>query len=201
MTEETSRNTKNDDTHLINSASDFASVYPLKILIVEDNAINQMLFVRLLKKMGYDPKTSNEGYEGIDALKKEIFDVVFMDIYMPELNGFEASSIIQKYWPADRVPIVIGVSASDYSDEDIQKHGMRKMMDKPLNVKEVQKILKEVFKERYGTEGKLIDWNEIYDNLHDKDDLVGLDKCFNNLEKHINKMEDELLSIFKKEAS
>jgi CheY-like chemotaxis protein len=182
----------------MSGAEEFSKNYPMKILIVEDNAINQMLFEKLLKKMGYIPKTSTHGFEGIDALKKEYFDIVFMDIYMPELNGFEAADIINKYWPKERAPIIIGVSASTYPSEVAKSHGMRAMLQKPIKVQEVQRILKSVYLEKNGSNETLINWEQMEESLMDKNLIEELVKCF--LQEKSSLLDSLLEAIKEKDA-
>src|SRR5712692_8152793 len=67
-----------------------------RVLLVEDNAVNQTLAVRLLEKRGHRVWTAGTGREALAALEKESFDVVLMDIQMPEMDGFEATAAIRE---------------------------------------------------------------------------------------------------------
>jgi two-component system sensor histidine kinase/response regulator len=68
----------------------------LKLLLAEDNAVNQRLAVRLLEKRGHRVVVAGNGLEALAALKKERFDLVFMDVQMPEMDGMEATAAIQE---------------------------------------------------------------------------------------------------------
>jgi two-component system sensor histidine kinase/response regulator len=67
----------------------------LRILVAEDNAVNQMLVVRLLAKRGHRVHLAGNGLEAVAALEKENYDLVFMDVQMPEMDGFEATTAVR----------------------------------------------------------------------------------------------------------
>lgn len=69
---------------------------PARILLAEDNAVNQTLAVRLLEKRGYVVSVAGDGRAAVAALQKDTFDLVLMDIQMPDMDGFEATSAIRK---------------------------------------------------------------------------------------------------------
>src|SRR5204862_7454871 len=68
----------------------------LRVLMAEDNAINQKLVTRLLERRGYSVVSVADGHEAVAALEKEPFDVVLMDVHMPSMGGFEATAAIRK---------------------------------------------------------------------------------------------------------
>ena len=68
----------------------------MKVLLAEDNAVNQRLTVRLLEKRGHTVAVAGNGLEALAALRKESFDLVFMDVQMPEMDGFEATAAIRE---------------------------------------------------------------------------------------------------------
>ena len=71
----------------------------LKILLAEDNIVNQKLATKILEKQGHQVTVVSNRRESVDALEKEDFDLILMDVQMPEMDGFEATKVIRKKFP------------------------------------------------------------------------------------------------------
>jgi two-component system, sensor histidine kinase and response regulator len=116
----------------------------LHILLVEDNVINQTLAVHLLQKRGHTVVTATNGKEAIAALEKEHFDLVLMDIQMPEMNGFEATAIIREKekTASSRIPIVALTAHAMKGDrERCLAAGMDGYVSKPIRPEELSKVI------------------------------------------------------------
>jgi len=85
---------------------------PLNILLVEDNLINQKVTVRLLNKLGYTIDVTENGVKALEAVKKKKYDIIFMDIQMPEMDGFETTKQILKMFPKMNCPKIIAMTAA-----------------------------------------------------------------------------------------
>ena len=82
---------------------------PLRILLAEDNAINQMVAIQMLKKLGYSADVAGNGIEVLQAIERQPYDVVLMDVQMPEMDGLVAAQEIRKLWPNG--PRIIAITA------------------------------------------------------------------------------------------
>lgn len=112
----------------------------LKILIVEDNKINQMVTKKLLDKSEHTCKIAENGLEAIELVKKHKFDLILMDIHMPVLNGFDASKKIREL--GITTPI-IALTASDKNEiiNEMAINGINDVLVKPFEIKDLQVII------------------------------------------------------------
>ncbi len=120
-----------------------ADELPLRLLLVEDNIVVQTMMKRLLRKFGYTLDVAANGREAVVAMEKTPYDIVFMDLHLPEMDGLEAMSEIARRWPAKR-PTVIAMSADD-SEEDRQEclaAGMNDYLAKPVREADLGAMLK-----------------------------------------------------------
>ena len=127
-----------------NSESGVSS--PCQILIVEDNIVNQKVAQRLLHRLGYRADTAANGREAIAALQIHAYDVLFMDLHMPEMDGLEATRIIREQLPQTQQPVIIAMTAAALL-EDRQASidaGMDAFITKPLRVEQLAEVLRTV---------------------------------------------------------
>ena len=113
---------------------EFAHKYPLNILIAEDNPVNQMLIQRILVKLGYQTQTVQNGLEALQKVSETMYDVVLMDMQMPEMDGFASTENIRKL--EMQQPYIIAMTANALAeDRDIcLSHGMDNYISKPLKL-------------------------------------------------------------------
>ncbi len=122
----------------------------LKILLVEDNPVNRKLALRMMHKLGYDPKVATNGLEGFEAVRDGKFEIVLMDVQMPVLDGLNATRKIRSEIPADRQPTIIAMTANAMQGdrEMCIQAGMNDYISKPFRMGELaNKIAEYSFKE------------------------------------------------------
>jgi CheY-like chemotaxis protein/HPt (histidine-containing phosphotransfer) domain-containing protein len=120
-----------------------ASLPPLRILLAEDNLLNQKVVVRLLAKAGYQGDVVNNGQEVLEALERQWYDVIFMDEQMPHMDGVETTRHIRVRWP-DPSPRIIALTASaSHGDcKRLLNTGMDDYLSKPLLFEDLLSALK-----------------------------------------------------------
>jgi signal transduction histidine kinase/ligand-binding sensor domain-containing protein/CheY-like chemotaxis protein len=124
-----------------------ASLPPLNILVAEDNPINQMLACRLLERMGHQVTVVGNGQEAIDKLSAMTFDVVLMDVQMPEVDGIAATQRIRALGPGlKRVPIIaMTAHAMDSDRVRCLEAGMDGYISKPINSAQLMKTIGDIW--------------------------------------------------------
>jgi CheY-like chemotaxis protein/HPt (histidine-containing phosphotransfer) domain-containing protein len=118
--------------------------FPLKILLAEDNMTNQKLALLVLERFGYLADVASNGIEAIEALRRQPYDVVLMDVQMPELDGLEATRLIRAQFQPDRQPYIIAMTANALpQDRDAcLAAGMDEYISKPFQVNELVQALR-----------------------------------------------------------
>jgi PAS domain S-box-containing protein len=122
----------------MNSTTDYQQL-PVNILVAEDNNINQMLITRILEKLGYQADVASNGREAVDALERQKYHLIFMDVQMPDMDGLEATrEICAKYAEAVR-PVIIALTANALPDDmaECMAAGMNDYMSKPFKLPEL----------------------------------------------------------------
>jgi signal transduction histidine kinase/DNA-binding response OmpR family regulator len=110
--------------------------HPLRILLVEDNLINQKVATQILKRLGYRADVAGNGIEALDALERQSYDVILMDIQMPEMGGDEATRRIRADWPEEQQPYIVAMTAHAL-EGDREKYlalGMDNYVSKPVKI-------------------------------------------------------------------
>jgi signal transduction histidine kinase/ligand-binding sensor domain-containing protein/DNA-binding response OmpR family regulator len=135
-----------EPTHKSQLSADFAVQHPLRILIAEDNHINQNLIDRVLKKLGYKTKIVSNGQEVLEEIDRNKYDLILMDVQMPEMDGLEATRIIRKF-PGEQ-PRIVAITANVMQGdrEACIAAGMDDYISKPIKLELLVAAL-----ERYST--------------------------------------------------
>jgi PAS domain S-box-containing protein len=120
---------------------------PLEVLLAEDNAVNQKVALRFLERLGYRAEAVANGLEAITALENRRYDLVLMDLQMPEMDGFEATRQIRARLPADRQPKIIALTANAMQgDRELcMAAGMDDHISKPVKMHEIAAAIRKHF--------------------------------------------------------
>ncbi len=124
-----------------------ADEFPLDILLAEDNAVNQKVAIRFLDRLGYRADAVGNGLEVLSTLENRFYDLVLMDLQMPEMDGLEASREIRKRFPADRQPKIVALTANAMQgDRELcLKAGMDDYVSKPVKLHEIEAAIRRLF--------------------------------------------------------
>jgi CheY-like chemotaxis protein len=125
------------------ATAEMAAGHPLRILLAEDNAVNQKLALRLLQQMGYAADVANNGLEVLDAVAGGTYDVVLMDVQMPEMDGLEATRRIRATRGVAGGPHIVAMTANAMAEdrEACRDAGMNDYVSKPIAVGELVRAL------------------------------------------------------------
>ncbi len=122
--------------------ANLSALYPLRILIAEDNPINQQLAMIVLTKMGYAPEIAENGIEAIEKLRESPFDIVLMDVQMPEMDGMEAARAIRSEMEIQPIIIAMTANAMQSDREECLEAGMNDYISNPFKPQEIAAMLK-----------------------------------------------------------
>lgn len=132
------------DTKKLQFDKEMGTQWPLRILLVEDNAVNQKLALRLLDQMGYRADVAGNGLEAIEALERQTYDVALMDVQMPEMDGLEASRHICARWKREERPRIVAMTANAMQGdrEMCLEAGMDDYVSKPIHLEDLVAALR-----------------------------------------------------------
>ena len=127
--------------------ADLGRRLPLRLLLADDNPINQKVGITVLQKLGYHADVATNGVEVLKALEQKAYDILFLDVQMPQIDGLEAARQICQKWTADKRPRIIAMTGNALlgDREKCLQAGMDDYISKPVRVAELQSAL-----ERWG---------------------------------------------------
>ncbi|MBD2355795.1 response regulator [Tolypothrix sp. FACHB-123] len=130
--------------NLPNIDAQMGQTIPLKILLVEDVLVNQKIALKMLQRLGYRADVANNGREALEALHRQLYDVVFMDIQMPEMDGWETTIRIREEFSENAQPWIVAMTAHA-RPEDRQEClivGMDDYISKPISLEAIEAVLR-----------------------------------------------------------
>ncbi|MBE9126471.1 MULTISPECIES: PAS domain S-box protein [unclassified Coleofasciculus] len=142
--------------------SELAQQLPLRILLVEDVAVNQKVARQMLQRLGYRADVANNGQEALESLRRQSYDVVFMDVQMPEMDGLDATRHIRQEWSSPSQPWIIAMTAHAMQGDKEQclQAGMNDYISKPIRPDAIVQALKNYYPTHSETLVLGVDMNE-----------------------------------------
>ncbi len=127
-------------------SSDFATKHPMSIMIAEDNVFNQQLLIQILQKLGYDADLAGNGVEALQKFQAKHYDLILMDMQMPEMGGPEATRWMRE--KQVKQPIIIALTANTMQGdkEECLKSGMDDYLSKPLKLEDLVSKLEQWYR-------------------------------------------------------
>jgi CheY-like chemotaxis protein len=121
----------------------------IRILIADDGEMNRKLFLRILNHFGYDADIAHDGLEALNSLRQYAYDVVFMDINMPHMDGITVVKTIQSEVPFDYLPVFVATSAvsPNKANTDYEYACFDHFLPKPLDIGSMRTLLDEVVRQ------------------------------------------------------
>jgi signal transduction histidine kinase/ActR/RegA family two-component response regulator len=119
----------------------FSEIYPMHILIAEDNPINELFAVKMLNHLGYKPEVAKNGQEVLEIVSQQNFDLILMDVEMPEMDGLEATRMIRLCIKSQPVIIAMTANAMQGDREICMQAGMDDYLSKPVDPEDLKQIL------------------------------------------------------------
>ena len=129
----------------------FATEHPFTILVAEDNPMNQKVILLLLKNLGYRADMANDGKEALEMMKFKAYDLILMDIQMPNVDGLKGTRLIREQY--GKYPVILALTANSTAEdrEACLMAGMNDFLTKPLNLKLLVLQLQEIYKNKMQT--------------------------------------------------
>ncbi|MGB3518267.1 MAG: response regulator [Elainellaceae cyanobacterium] len=121
------------------------TTHDLRVLVAEDNLVNQKVILQLLKRLGHEAEIANNGIEVLDYLRQHPYDLVLMDVQMPEMDGLEATREIRQQIPTEQQPYVVALTANaTQGDREVcLQAGMDNYLSKPIRMDALSTILQQ----------------------------------------------------------
>lgn len=157
-----------------------AQEHPLRILLAEDNSVNQMVAQKMLAKLGYSIDIAQNGREVLEKLKTQSYDVILMDQHMPELDGLQTTEIIrreQKFQPQ-----IMALTASAFKEDKDKclKAGMNGFLSKPIDIAEVVAALKKV-PANWATDNNITNPTTVIDSVAMMEQFTGAEEILGEI--------------------
>ncbi|EQA43708.1 response regulator receiver domain protein [Leptospira broomii serovar Hurstbridge str. 5399] len=124
------------------------TIQTIRILIAEDDHINQIIAKRMFQKSGYEVEIVNNGLEVLTAIRRSKYDIIYLDLIMPELGGFEtARRLREEFKESAEPPWIVALTAMSLADEfeEYLESGMDSFISKPYKLEDIRNSIDDYF--------------------------------------------------------
>ena len=123
-------------------SQNFSKEHPLRLLIAEDNPVNQRIALKILTKLGYGPELARNGKEVLEMVSHENYDLILMDVQMPEMDGLEATRMLRRCLEIQPIIIAMTANVMQGDRDDCIQAGMDDYISKPIELTELTEQLR-----------------------------------------------------------
>jgi two-component system sensor histidine kinase/response regulator len=123
-------------------STDFSEKYPFRLLVAEDNQINQHVIVRILQKLGYEPDLVSDGQEAVEAANQKNYGLILMDMQMPVMDGLEATRVIRQTVVEQPIIVALTANAMEGTQQACFNAGMDDYIGKPIKLEELMAVIR-----------------------------------------------------------
>jgi signal transduction histidine kinase/ActR/RegA family two-component response regulator len=126
----------------------FATEHPFNILVAEDNQMNQKVILNVLRNLGYTPDLASDGMEALNKMQQNNYDLILMDIQMPNIDGLESARMIRKIYGKGPAIVALTANSADEDREACLNAGMNEFLTKPIDLTLLTYQLRKIFKNK-----------------------------------------------------
>jgi signal transduction histidine kinase/CheY-like chemotaxis protein/HPt (histidine-containing phosphotransfer) domain-containing protein len=177
-------------------------IYPLQILLAEDNLINQKVGLHLLQRLGYQADLAENGLVVLEMTRKNDYDVIFMDVVMPEMNGEDVTRVIRQEFSTFKQPYIIALTANALEDDNSRfiSSGMDDYISKPVQIGKLKQVLQKAIQKRRNSFFSAADLH-FNESVFTSDTVSAIDRntldlFWTGLGEETDKMQAELITMF-----
>jgi CheY-like chemotaxis protein len=116
---------------------------PKTILVVEDFEDTQKLMKFFLEKLGYEVLQARDGWKAVESVKRQIPDLILMDMALPSVDGIQATKLIRQFEGAAEIPIIAFTASGQFISQQAMDAGCDALIDKPIDIDKLELIIKQ----------------------------------------------------------
>jgi len=113
------------------------------ILVVDDFKDTQVLMKFLIEKLGYQVQQAEDGWKAVESVKRQVPDLILMDMALPSVDGIQATKLIRQFEGASKIPIIAFTASGQFIYQQAMDAGCNALIDKPIDIDKLELIIKQ----------------------------------------------------------